>query len=101
MPEQQSASGEQHPQSRAQQRIQADHRVVGQKNQPQQSEHSWVARGFACHSEVQPPITLFRLANELDYGAEQGGQKQHTRHQQSTEPCRSRTKQPASCQQGK
>ncbi len=101
MPEQQSASREQHPHTRAQDRIQANQRVVGQQDQSQQCKHDRAARGFACQDQVHQPVTFFRLADELDHGSQQSGQEHHSRDQQRPEPRRPRTKQPATCQQGK
>ena len=101
MPEQQSASREQHPHTRAHDRIQANQRVVGQKNQRQNSEAYRAARGFACHDQVRQPVTLFRLAYQLDHHTQQGGQEQYSHNQQDPEPRRSRTKQPPARQQGK
>ena len=52
LPEQQTASGKQHPYTRAQDRIQANQRVVRQKDQRQQTEHDGTANRLYWSGQV-------------------------------------------------
>jgi hypothetical protein len=100
MPQQEATPREQHAQTRAGDRVQADKRLVGQESQGQKRKQQWAAGRFAGLAQLRQPTPIPGLAHEFEQGSRQHGQKDHPHDQQRPEPSRPGPKEPARDQQG-